>query len=83
MPHRVVSFGVASIQDICSCIESGAKPLCSGDDGRAIAPEGVPALNPAFDVTPHELIHAIVTEEGAIAPVDGESVAHFLARNGV
>ena len=52
-------------------------------DGRAIAPEGVPAFNPAFDVTPHELIHAIVTEEGAIAPVDGESVAHFLARNGV
>ena len=35
MPHRVVSFGIRSVQDICACIESGGKPLCSGDDGRA------------------------------------------------
>ena len=34
--------------------------------GVAIAPEGFEALNPAFDVTPHHLISAIVTERGII-----------------
>lgn len=32
--------------------------------GRKIAPEGVEALNPAFDVTPSKLITAIITELG-------------------
>ena len=35
--------------------------------GVRIAPAGTQALNPAFDVTPAELITAIVTEEGALA----------------
>ena len=35
VPHEIVGFGVASIRDICRCIETGDKPLCSGDDGRA------------------------------------------------
>jgi methylthioribose-1-phosphate isomerase len=34
--------------------------------GRAIAPAGTEARNPAFDVTPAELITAIVTDEGAL-----------------
>jgi len=40
----------------------------------------VGALNPSFDVTPHELIRAIVTEDGVIEPVDEETVAKFLAK---
>lgn len=35
---------------------------------RQIAPEGVKCLNPAFDVTPNELITAIVTEKGIVYP---------------
>jgi methylthioribose-1-phosphate isomerase len=34
--------------------------------GSPITPKGVKAFNPAFDVTPHSLIHAIVTEKGII-----------------
>jgi len=34
--------------------------------GVRIAPVGTAVHNPSFDVTPGELIHAIVTEEGAI-----------------
>ena len=34
--------------------------------GISIAPKGVKAFNPAFDVTPHSLIHAIITEKGLI-----------------
>jgi methylthioribose-1-phosphate isomerase len=33
---------------------------------RRTAPRGVKVFNPAFDVTPHELIHGIVTEYGII-----------------
>ena len=34
--------------------------------GVLIAPEGVRAVNPAFDVTPHSYITAIITEKGII-----------------
>ncbi|MBV6624805.1 MAG: S-methyl-5-thioribose-1-phosphate isomerase [Rivularia sp. (in: Bacteria)] len=35
-----------------------------------IAPEGIDYYNPSFDVTPAELIAAIITEEGVFAPGD-------------
>lgn len=34
--------------------------------GKRTAPEGIKVYNPAFDVTPHELITAIITEKGVI-----------------
>jgi methylthioribose-1-phosphate isomerase len=36
--------------------------------GQPIAPAGVHAAHPAFDVTPHELITAIITERGVVYP---------------
>ena len=36
--------------------------------GHRIVPEGVPVMNPAFDITPPELISAIITERGVIRP---------------
>ncbi len=33
-----------------------------------IAPEGVKVLNPAFDITPLELVDAVITEEGILIP---------------
>lgn len=42
--------------------------------GRRIAPEGIKVYNPAFDVTPHELITAIVTDRGIIYPPFEENV---------
>jgi len=36
--------------------------------GMPIAPPGILAANPAFDVTPHQYITAIVTERGIIRP---------------
>ncbi|NUP83606.1 MAG: S-methyl-5-thioribose-1-phosphate isomerase [Nonomuraea sp.] len=36
--------------------------------GVRLAPEGTQALNPAFDVTPHDLITAIVTDRRVIRP---------------
>jgi methylthioribose-1-phosphate isomerase len=34
--------------------------------GKRITPKGIKAYNPAFDVTPHSLIHGIITEKGII-----------------
>jgi len=36
--------------------------------GKLITPEGVPALNPAFDVTPADLVTGIITEKGLVKP---------------
>ncbi len=36
--------------------------------GQPVAPAGVTAVHPAFDVTPHTLISAIITEQGVISP---------------
>ncbi|MCL2031827.1 MAG: S-methyl-5-thioribose-1-phosphate isomerase [Methanomassiliicoccaceae archaeon] len=38
--------------------------------GMRIAPEGSPALNPAFDVTPAELVTGFITERGILKPKD-------------
>ncbi len=42
--------------------------------GINIAPEGTEAANPAFDVTPHRYISAIVTERGIIREPYGEGI---------
>lgn len=36
--------------------------------GHKIAPDGIEAWNPAFDVTPASLITAIVTDKGVVRP---------------
>ncbi|BBA97683.1 putative initiation factor eIF-2B alpha subunit [Actinacidiphila reveromycinica] len=41
----------------------------------APSPLGTQAYNPAFDVTPPELITAIVTENGVVSPVTAETLA--------
>jgi methylthioribose-1-phosphate isomerase len=43
-------------------------------DGRPIVPTGTPVFNPAFDITPHEYITAIVTEKGICRPPYEDSI---------
>ncbi|MFC8538699.1 S-methyl-5-thioribose-1-phosphate isomerase [Streptomyces sp. NPDC057249] len=49
--------------------------------GVPVAPVGTQSYNPAFDVTPPELVTAIVTEEGVISPVTGAGLAELCARS--
>ncbi|MEG8281238.1 S-methyl-5-thioribose-1-phosphate isomerase [Streptomyces sp. AHA2] len=49
--------------------------------GIPIAPLGTQAYNPAFDVTPPELVTAIVTEEGVVSPVTAQALAEVCARS--
>jgi methylthioribose-1-phosphate isomerase len=56
-------------------------PVVGAGAGTPVAPLGTQAYNPAFDVTPPELITAIVTEEGAVSPVTAEALAEQRARS--
>jgi methylthioribose-1-phosphate isomerase len=47
-------------------IETRAEAEVLGFGGTRTAPEGIQAWNPAFDITPAELIDAIVTEKGVV-----------------
>jgi methylthioribose-1-phosphate isomerase len=46
--------------------------------GKQTAPDNVHVYNPAFDVTPAELITAIITEKGIIHPVCEENIRRAL-----
>ncbi|MDP2929667.1 MAG: S-methyl-5-thioribose-1-phosphate isomerase [Candidatus Omnitrophota bacterium] len=70
--HRIPFYVVAPESSFDFNIESGEGiPIeeRNGDEvrgvfGKLIAPKDVKAYNPAFDVTPNELITAIITERG-------------------
>ncbi len=47
--------------------------------GRQTAPEGVSVYNPAFDVTPAELIAGIICERGVIRPVERKTIGAMLS----
>lgn len=47
--------------------------------GVRVAAPGVPAENPAFDVTPAGFVSAIFTERGVVAPVSTETLARVLS----
>jgi methylthioribose-1-phosphate isomerase len=47
--------------------------------GRQVAPVGTAVWNPAFDVTPAELISGLVTEEGVLQPPFGPALAAAVA----
>jgi methylthioribose-1-phosphate isomerase len=48
--------------------------------GRRVAPEGVRVRNPAFDVTPHRYVTAIVCERGVARPPYQESLTRLAGR---
>ena len=49
--------------------------------GTRVAPEAAPALNFAFDVTPNELITAIITDVGVLEPPYTESIAAAMSKS--
>lgn len=76
-PLSTVDFAIASGQEIP--IEERDSLEVSQVGATIICPTGVEFYNPAFDVTPANLIAAIITEYGAIPPqelrqLEGKSV---------
>jgi methylthioribose-1-phosphate isomerase len=74
--HNIPFYVVAPLSTIDLSIPSGALiPIEQRDPaevtsvrGISIAPPGINAANPAFDVTPHQYISAIITERGIVSP---------------
>lgn len=65
-PSSTVDLSTARGNDIV--IEERDSSEVVNFAGRRTAPDGVRGFNPAFDVTPHDLISAIVTEHGVAEP---------------
>jgi methylthioribose-1-phosphate isomerase len=74
--HKVPFYVVAPVSTVDPAIRSGEAIPIEERDGREvthflgtrIAPDGVPVLNPAFDVTPARYVTALVTERGVVRP---------------
>jgi methylthioribose-1-phosphate isomerase len=71
-PESTIDLTTATGADVA--IETrGAEEVVSFRD-RRVAPQGTPAANPAFDVTPRELITALVTDRRTVRFADGEQL---------
>jgi methylthioribose-1-phosphate isomerase len=74
--YKIPCIVAAPTSTIDASIATGAQIPIEQRDAREIssgfgmqtAPDGVACFNPAFDVTPHELVTAIVTERGVLRP---------------
>ncbi|MEM5769764.1 MAG: S-methyl-5-thioribose-1-phosphate isomerase, partial [Bacillota bacterium] len=65
-PLSTFDFALASGEQIP--IEERSADEVTHITGRRIAPAGVRVFNPAFDVTPHKYIAALITEKGIVYP---------------
>ena len=72
-PSSSVDLGLASGDEIE--IEERSADEVRRAGGALLTVEGTPCRNPAFDVTPAELVWALVTEKGVARPVSRETVA--------
>lgn len=85
--HQIPFYVAAPASTFDFSLESGARIPIEHRDGREVthgfgrqtAPDGVDVYNPAFDVTPAELIAAFVTEKGVIRPPFATSLRAALA----
>ncbi len=70
--HKIPFYVAAPISTLDLSLNSGTDiPIEERDPkevthmcGKRVAPKGVPALNPAFDITPNRYVTAIITEMG-------------------
>ncbi len=67
-PTSTVDLALSRGEDIPIELRGPEEVLSLG--GRRVAPEGADAWNPAFDVTPANLVDAIVTEKGVVYPAE-------------
>ncbi len=84
--HHAIPFYVAApVSTIDFALASGDKILIEERDhaevthieGHRICPEGVGVVNPSFDVTPADLVTAIITEKGIIRPPYNQSIGRL------
>ena len=74
-PLSTIDLNLASGEQIP--IEQRSATEVTEIRGIPIAPPGIAVRNPAFDVTPHRYISAIITEQGIAQPPYSESLARL------
>ncbi|MFH1421821.1 MAG: S-methyl-5-thioribose-1-phosphate isomerase [Planctomycetota bacterium] len=87
--HNIPFYIVAPLSTFDFSIETGTNiPIeeRSADEithisGRMIAPAGVRVFNPAFDVTPAELITAIICEKGVVKNISAKTLSELTTIN--
>ncbi len=86
--HGIPFYVAAPLTTIDPSLASGAEiPIeqrspeeVTHIQGAAVAPAGIEAANPAFDVTPNRYITAIITESGIIRQPFGEGIIRIGGR---
>jgi methylthioribose-1-phosphate isomerase len=84
--HDIPFYVAAPVSTLDLTLASGEEIPIEERDAREVthvrdqrlAPEGVAVHNPAFDVTPHELIAAIITDKGVARPPYTESLRRMV-----
>lgn len=83
--HKIPFYVAAPSTTFDFSLRSGREIPIEARDGKevfrefskSVVPSGVAIFNPAFDVTPNELITAIITEKGIYYPPYRESLARL------
>jgi len=89
--HNIPFYVAAPVSTIDLTLAGGDEIPIEERDAREVthvreqrlAPEGVPVLNPAFDVTPNDLIAAIITDRGVARQPFGESLRFLVKERGL
>jgi methylthioribose-1-phosphate isomerase len=85
--HKIPFYVAAPLSTIDASVKSGKEiPIEQRDkkevthfQGKRTVPQGVAAQNPAFDVTPHRYVSAIITERGIVDPPFKAKIRQLLA----
>ena len=89
--HNIPFYVAAPISTIDLSLKSGEEIPIEERDGKEVthikeyqlAPDGVGVQNPAFDVTPNNLIAAIITNKGVARPPYVDALQGLMGRNAV
>lgn len=79
-PYSTVDLNLSDGMDIP--IEERDRREITHVGQTQVAPDGVPVANPAFDVTPPELVSAIITERGVIRSPFSQGLREVVAAAG-
>ena len=74
-PLSTIDISIATGDDII--IEERSHDEVTTINGKRVCAEDINVINPAFDVTPHELITGIITEKGILRPNYNQSIAQL------
>lgn len=72
------SFDLSRTHDQVTIEERGAEEVVR-IRGRRIAPRGIPVANPAFDMTPPELVDSMITDRGIVRPPFEENIRRLMS----